>query len=192
MGKVHDFNHIISNIGYMAFGIAFFIIVKYKKQLNTQEKQDDQPEIPSASHTSNYYLKGIPQHYGIFYALGYALFAEGVLSACYHFCPTKENFQFDTTFMYVIAVLCFVKIYQFRHPDMSSNAYKIFTGISIVILFEVIGIFKGSNVFWIILTILYIVFIMMMSTVLYRVDKWKRPWQQLTVFYYVSFKRKKE
>ena len=193
MGKVHDFNHIISNIGYMALGIAFFIIVKYKKYLNTQEKQDDQPEIPSDSHTStNYNLKGIPQHYGIFYALGYALFAEGVLSACYHFCPTKENFQFDTTFMYVIAVLCFVKIYQFRHPDMSSNAYKIFTGISIVILFEVIGIFKGSNVFWIILTILYIVFIMMMSTVLYRVDKWKRPWQQLTVFYYVSFKRKKE
>ena len=39
---------------------------------------------------------------------------EGVLSGCYHICPTKVNFQFDTTFMYVISVLLFLKVYQFR------------------------------------------------------------------------------
>ena len=190
IGEVHDFNHIISNIGYMAFGISFFFIVKYKKRLHVQENQvkkiEPQPENPSTFQlVSNYNSKGIPQHYGIFYALGYALFAEGVLSACYHVCPTKENFQFDTTFMYVIAVLCFVKIYQFRHPDVTSNAYKIFAGISIVILFEVTGIFFDNTLFWTILMILYICFIMMLTTILYRVDKWKRPWQQLTVFYFV-------
>ena len=87
---------------------------------------------------------------------------------------------------YVIAVLCIVKIYQFRHPDVSSNAYKIFTGISVVILLEVTGIFNGSTLFWIVLTIFYIIFIMMLSTILYRVDKWKRPWQQVTLFYFVS------
>ena len=54
-------------------------------------------------------LKGIPQQFGIFFALGFALFSEGVLSACYHVCPTNENFQFDVTFMYVIAVLCIGK-----------------------------------------------------------------------------------
>ena len=37
---------------------------------------------------------------------------EGVLSACYHICPTNENFQFDTTFMYIITILLFLKIYQ--------------------------------------------------------------------------------
>ena len=76
----------------------------------------------------NIEMTGIPQHFGIFYAMGFALISEGFLSACYHVCPTSENFQFDTTFMYVIAVLGFIKIYQFRHSDASSNAYKAFIG----------------------------------------------------------------
>ena len=46
-------------------------------------------------------VQGIPQQFGIFYAMGVALMFEGVLSACYHICPTNENFQFDTTFMYL-------------------------------------------------------------------------------------------
>ena len=74
---------------------------------------------------------GIPKHFGIFYAMGFALISEGFLSACYHVCPTNENFQFDTTFMYVITVLCYIKIYQFRHSDASSNAYKVFIGMII-------------------------------------------------------------
>ena len=35
---------------------------------------------------------------------------EGFLSACYHVCPTVESFQFDTTFMYIMAVLVFLKV----------------------------------------------------------------------------------
>ena len=58
--------------------------------------------------------EGIPEQYGIFFALGLALVMEGVLSGSYHICPTKVNFQFDTTFMYVIGVLLFLKFYQFR------------------------------------------------------------------------------
>ena len=72
---------------------------------------------------------GIPESYGIFYALGAALMFEGkkmtistiyiritltifegILSACYHVCPTETNFQFDTTFMYCISVLVFLKV----------------------------------------------------------------------------------
>jgi hypothetical protein len=37
---------------------------------------------------------GIPQHYGLFYAMGAALMMEGVLSGCYHVCPNHSNFQF--------------------------------------------------------------------------------------------------
>lgn len=37
---------------------------------------------------------GIPQHYGLFYAMGLALTMEGLLSACYHICPSFSNFQF--------------------------------------------------------------------------------------------------
>ena len=108
VNKVLDFNHIISNIGYMAFGITFLIIVWYKKYLYNQlrkrnlkyimEEEGEQDADGEIGRNSN--LKGTPQHFGIFFALGLALFAEGALSACYHVCPTNENFQFDTTFMY--------------------------------------------------------------------------------------------
>ena len=77
---------------------------RYKKLLKRRTKFADYSER----------RRGIPEQYGIFYALGVALIMEGVLSGCYHICPTKVNFQFDTTFMYVISVLLFLKVYQFR------------------------------------------------------------------------------
>ena len=89
----------------MAFGITFLIIVWYKKYLYNQLRKrhlkfimdEEQQEADEVGTNAN--LKGTPQHFGIFFALGLALFAEGALSACYHVCPTNENFQFDTTFM---------------------------------------------------------------------------------------------
>ena len=70
--------------------------------------------------------RGIPEQYGLFYALGVALVMEGVLSGCYHICPTKVNFQFDTTFMYVISVLLFLKVYQFRWvKEKVYRAYRV-------------------------------------------------------------------
>jgi hypothetical protein len=41
--------------------------------------------------------------------MGASLVGEGILSACYHICPTDINFQFDTTFMYAIALLMFLQ-----------------------------------------------------------------------------------
>ena len=77
----------------------------YKMKIKTLVEEDgDSPRVP----------RGIPQYFGIFYALGLALCAEGVMSGLYHVCPTDENFQFDTTFMYVTAILLAVKLYQFR------------------------------------------------------------------------------
>ena len=37
---------------------------------------------------------GVPQFFGIYYAMGAALISEGFMSACYHFCPDDANFQF--------------------------------------------------------------------------------------------------
>ena len=34
------------------------------------------------------------------------------MSSSYHVCPTNVTFQFDTTFMYLLAVLMFMKLYQ--------------------------------------------------------------------------------
>ena len=99
-----NFNHIFSNVGYIIFGLSFFIIVGFKHFWYVKAEN---------CMTENGEKNGIPQYFGIYYALAFALIAEGLLSACFHVCPTQENFQFDTTFMYVTAVLLIVKIYQF-------------------------------------------------------------------------------
>ena len=56
--------------------------------------------------------------------MGYCLFAQGFFSVVYHVCPTNLSLQYDTTMMYVMCVLCYVKIYQNRHPDASANAFS--------------------------------------------------------------------
>ena len=38
--------------------------------------------------------------------------------------------------MYVICILCYVKIYQFRHPDTTANAFSIFALLGVLILLE--------------------------------------------------------
>ena len=84
---------------------------------------------------------------------------EGFLSACYHVCPTVESFQFDTTFMYIMAVLVFLKVYQFRHPDVTSNAYIVFAFIALGLMFEVIGYYSHNWIFWTIFITAYIFFL---------------------------------
>ena len=105
------------------------------------------------------------------------MIGEAILSACYHVCPTDENFQFDTTFMYVISVLAIVKTYQFRHPDVTASAYKIFFGIALLLLLNVTGIFLNGTLFWIVGLIIYLYFLSHLFFVIYYHGKWRRPWQ---------------
>lgn len=42
----------------------------------------------------NFQKFGIPNHCGLYYAMGSALAMEGLMSACYHVCPNHSNFQF--------------------------------------------------------------------------------------------------
>lgn len=99
---------------------------------------------------------GIPESYGIFYAMGAALTLEGILSGCYHICPTAENFQFDTTFMYCISVLVFLKVYQFRHCDVTNTAHHVFLVIGLALILEVFGIFFSNWLFWTLFIFVYI------------------------------------
>ena len=169
---MNDINHIISNFGYIIFGIFFIVIVKYKDHLYKKSRISWEKEEIKI---------GLSQYFGIFYALGYGLITIGFLSMCYHVCPTNQNFQFDTTFMYVVAILLTLKIYQFRHPDVTAYANKIFLGISLVLLLEVIGIqcseIKNDHpeiyqIFWAVLIILYIYIILKVAPILYNPGKW--------------------
>ena len=46
----------------------------------------------------------------------------------------------DTSFMYMIAWLCMLKIYQSRHPDINANAHTAFFAIALVIFLAVLGV----------------------------------------------------
>ena len=105
---LQDYGHVFSNVGYVLSGLCFILIVKRRSmKYNRMMAMAKQFEEADPLHPTNC---GIPEQFGLYYALGMALILEGVLSACYHICPTARNFQFDTTFMYAIAVLVFLKV----------------------------------------------------------------------------------
>lgn len=48
----------------------------------------------------------------------------------------------DTSFMYIIACLCMLKIYQTRHPDISAKAHTSYLLMACVIFIAVIGVVR--------------------------------------------------
>jgi hypothetical protein len=80
VGVISDFNHVFSNSGYVLLGVLFLWIT-YRREITHKDLNFERQY-------------GIPQHYGMFYAMGVALIMEGVLSGSYHVCPNQANFQF--------------------------------------------------------------------------------------------------
>ncbi|KAI5640409.1 dsRNA-gated channel SID-1 domain-containing protein [Phthorimaea operculella] len=157
LGFLSDFNHVYSNVGYVVLGLAFMMQVR-KRQLAARKRPQN---------------VGIPQHHGLFYSMGLALVMEGLLSACYHLCPNKMNFQFDSSFMYVIAVLCMVKIYQNRHPDVNASAHSTFILIAFIMAIGVYGIMYPSVYFWVFFTIAHLITCFILTLKIYYVGQFK-------------------
>ena len=66
--------------------------------------------------------RGIPGHAGLLYSMGLALVMEGALSACYHLCPNKMNFQFGE-----MRLFCYLYVsctYQSRQREPSIKGLK--------------------------------------------------------------------
>ena len=129
LGEMRVFNHLFSNLGYIVFGLLFNCLVYFRgrnfKALTAPGKKFD-PQ-----------LHGIPHQNGLYYAMGCALVMEGIMSSCYHICPATVTFQFDTTYMYLIAILMFLKLYQGRHPDVFCDAFKSCMGLGVALTLEV-------------------------------------------------------
>ncbi|XP_011702065.1 PREDICTED: SID1 transmembrane family member 1-like isoform X2 [Wasmannia auropunctata] len=159
LGLVSDFNHVFSNFGYVMLGLLF-IFLTYSRERNEPDKEKIK-------------CYGIPQHYGLFYAMGTALIMEGILSASYHVCPSRSNFQFDTSFMYVIAVLCMIKIYQNRHPDINARAPVTFGMLAVIIFAGLIGVLNGSKTFLIIFSILHLLICFFLTVQIYYMGRCK-------------------
>ncbi|XP_043086319.1 SID1 transmembrane family member 2 isoform X4 [Puntigrus tetrazona] len=166
LGALSSFNNILSNLGYVLLGLLFLLIVLQRDILHNRAlERNDSAALEC----------GIPKHFGLYYAMGTALMMEGLLSACYHVCPNYTNFQFDTSFMYMIAGLCMLKLYQKRHPDINASAYSAYACLAAVIFFSVLGVVfgKGNTAFWIIFSVIHILATMLLSTQLYYMGRWR-------------------
>ncbi|GBP76103.1 SID1 transmembrane family member 1 [Eumeta japonica] len=155
-----DFNHVYSNIGYVLLGILFLIQVWRRHQMYKQ-KPVAQKEL------------GLPQHFGLLYAMAIALVSEGLLSAAYHVCPNSMNFQFDTSFMYVTSVMCMIKIYQNRHPDINARAHATFGVLALIIFIGLVGVLNANILFWIVFTILHLATCLAMTLQIYYMGRFK-------------------
>jgi len=117
VGFIPAFNSVISNILYVILGITFILIVRFNSKFyDPSSNQLNLIKPPS-----------------LYYSLGISLIFEGICSATYHICPTKLNFQFDTTFMYIGGILMFITIYSKRHMEPDPMKIYCFLGFLIFI-----------------------------------------------------------
>ena len=66
--------------------------------------------------------------------------AEAFMSMAYHICPSNANYQFDTTFMFVLAGLGLFKLVECRCPDLDTPLHKILFILAVMILLLVVGV----------------------------------------------------
>ena len=89
-GIFDDFNHIISNGGYIIYGLVFIVLVRLKAHFLPEENRTDTDHLGKI---------GLPQQHSIFYTLGICMVLQGIFSAVFHTCPSNISLQFDTTMM---------------------------------------------------------------------------------------------
>lgn len=171
LGFLSDFNHVFSNLGYIFLGLLFMCQVWVRQRHYYRLS-------PSLKRL------GIPPHFGLLHGLGVALAAEGLLSACYHLCPNHMNFQFDSSFMYVTAILSMIKLYQNRHPDINARAHHTFTLIAFVFALGLLGTLQPSVTFWVAFTILHLLVCLLLTVNIYYMGKfslgmWNCNWTNI-------------
>ena len=147
-------NHILSNVGYMFLGLLFLLITFVKENVFLRRKlqrmnaeptrEGSWPRILELRRQVSERSRLVPdQHTGtcasfsLFYTMGLTLSMIGVMSSCYHICPTDVNFQFDTTYMYLLAIFMAINLFKSRHPDLSPDAITAFTLLAISVLMGV-------------------------------------------------------
>lgn len=151
--KFLDFNHFFSNMGYILFGLTF-IVAAFIRHIRDQD------------------LHGIPYLHGVYYTMGLTLVMEGVMSAFYHICPTNISFQFDTTYMFLIAILITAKLYQNRHFDSSFNSVPAYFALGAAVAFQAISsYYQDSTVFWVLFCIVYMTSLVYILATMYYNEK---------------------
>ncbi|CAH1273788.1 SIDT1 [Branchiostoma lanceolatum] len=165
-GVLSAFNNVWSNIGFVMLGFLLMLLVYRRDRIHKKKVEAGGIQAKLAQEY------GLPKHFGLYYAIALALVMEGIMSACYHVCPNYSNFQFDTSFMYIIGGLGMLKLYQKRHPDVNPNAYAAYMFFAGVIFMAVIGVVYGTKAFWGVFTMVYILATLFLNMELYYMGRW--------------------
>merc|ERR1719278_489095 len=119
---------------------------------------------------------GVALDYDMFYTMGLTLVMIGVMSACYHICPTSINFQFDTTYMHLLAIFMYFSLFKSRHPDIAPDAIAAFSMLAFSVSVGVISVhIPETSAFQLILKSLlagiYLWFCATVMIIFYGVDR---------------------
>ena len=100
------FNNLYSNIGYIIVGICFSSYVAYRFNVAVQAEKEFRAAC-AANPSTHFTQKGFASmvHYILLCTAGISTVCVGIMSAMYHICPTTQNFQFDTSFMFLTSTL---------------------------------------------------------------------------------------
>ena len=173
-------NHLLSNVPYPILGFLFIKVVRMKELFEDEKRKE-----------TEVWDTGVALDYGMFYTMGLTLVMIGVMSACYHICPTSINFQFDTTYMHLLAIFMYFSLFKSRHPDVAPDAIAAFSMLAfsvtlgvllsnsdchIINLMQVISVYTDGPFKLILKSFLagiYIWFCATMAIIFYGVDKKK-------------------
>ena len=152
--SIPSFNSVISNIFYVIYGLIFILIVKFNSRIRTDG--------------ITYY--GQNDGRSLYYSLGIALILEGFCSSIYHICPSRLNFQFDTTFMFIGIIIMGLTIHQKRNSCIPPP-FKLFMYLSLIILINILPIIRIESEleiwFWCVIFIFVAYFIVFGTIYLY-------------------------
>ena len=134
----HDipFNLMISNLTYIVHGlilVVWVLILESKVNVRCQSSRD---AVEATAMKKRYC-------FSIGYAFSWGLVFEGLFSTLYHFCPSRFTFQFDSAFMFIIAGLTVLLLYngieQNRCPSSGNAKHPV--GASNFFLFFIVPLF---------------------------------------------------
>lgn len=75
--------------------------------------------------------------------------------------------------MYIISVLCMVKIYQNRHPDINARASVTFAVLALIIFLGMLGVLNGTDYFWSIFTVIHLFVCLVLTAQIYYMGRWR-------------------
>ena len=111
------FNLMIGNLTYMVHGLILVLsVLMLETKVNLRQY----------SHRYSF---------SIVYALAWALVFQGVLSALYHLCPGVFTFQFDIAFMFIIAGLIVVLLYNGIRQNRFQNGRHLVDALNFFLFF---------------------------------------------------------